>query len=110
MQQLALALPTETPHEEGARRFHEANRHVYRMFCRFTGELVDAQIANGRRVKVGAKLIFERMRWETLIETTQTYGGKRRKLNNNYTAYYARMFHRDFPEIGPVFELRETKK
>ena len=34
VQQLDLALPRETPLEEQARRFHEANPHVYELFHR----------------------------------------------------------------------------
>lgn len=109
VQQLDLSLPSETTLEEQARRFHEANPHVYQLFCRFTYEVIDAQIERGERARFGAKAVFERLRFEAL-KTKQTWGGRRYVLNNNHTAYYARMFHRDHPHLGPVFELRKTKE
>jgi len=59
-----------------------------------------------RNVKhYGAKAIFEIIRYHRTIE----YGDTDYKVNNNYTAYYARKFMRKFPGHQNFFETREVK-
>ena len=79
-------------------RFHADNPKVYRLFVRYTKE------AQARGRKPGAWLIAGRIRWYAQIETR----GDPFKLNNNWIAYYARMFHHDHPDMGQVFELRDA--
>lgn len=79
------------------REFHESNPHVYEMFSRFAMELVAA----GRK-RIGARLVWERMRWETMIVTTDAEP----KLNDHWPPFYARLFMKDHPELGQVFETR----
>lgn len=115
-EQLELSLPTEEPKArrgigiaERARRFDEANPHVFRIFCDLTYPLIDAARQRGQRPRVGAKMVFEVMRYQHLKSTREVNGGKRFLLNNNYTAYYARKFHRLHPHLGQVFETREVE-
>jgi hypothetical protein len=79
--------------------FHKNNPHVYELFKRFTHELIAAGFSN-----YSSKSVFERIRWHTDIKTR----GSSLKLNNNYTAYYARLFHADHPEYGGFFRTRQT--
>lgn len=81
--------------------FHAANPHVYAAFERFARQA----IAAGRK-KLGAGLIYERMRWYYSIETT---GTDEYKLNNTYRADYARMFEEKNPQYKGFFSTRERK-
>lgn len=70
---------------------------AWRLFCRFTFEAIGA----GRR-HIGAKLIVERIRWETMIG----HGREPFKVNNSATTYLARAFARAYPEHADVFRFR----
>lgn len=100
---LASSQPTlfdRRPLEAQFDEFHAANPHVYEEFARFTREA----IAAGRK-RIGAKLIFERLRWHTEIETR----GEDFKVNNNYSAFYARLWMRNNPGHGDVFATRKQR-
>ena len=77
--------------------FHEINPKVYLLFSMFA---IEAALANRGRFGVGA--IFERMRWFTTVETR----GEEYKLNNNYRAYYGRLWMRNNPEHDGFFSTR----
>lgn len=78
--------------------FHRANPQVWRLFVRFTLDV----IAKGFK-HYSSKSVFERIRWHTDIETGAADGFK---LNNNYTAAYSRLFHEAYPEHADFFRLR----
>ncbi len=80
--------------------FHLANPHVYELFKKFTFQA----IKSGRE-HFGVGAIWERLRWETQIETVN----EEYKLNNNHRAYYARMFMNDFPTHSGFFRTRKVK-
>jgi len=99
-----LELPLGAPGsrlEAAFEQFDRENPHIYEAFARFTREAVRA----GCR-KIGAKLIWERIRWHTAVETRRARGEYR--LNNNWTAYYARKFMRDHPEHQGLFDTRSV--
>lgn len=79
-------------------RFDTENPAVYRIFERFAME------AHRTGRAVGAKMIWERIRWYAHVETQ----GDCFKLNNNYTAFYARKFMVAHPETADMFETRES--
>lgn len=82
-------------------KFHQQFPQVYVMFERFALHLL-----NRGRTKIGSKMIIERIRWEVTVNSRDVDGFK---INNNYTAYYARMFmdnHKEYPEC---FETRTIK-
>lgn len=78
-------------------QFHAENPAVWTLFERFAL----AAIAAGRS-HYSANSIFERIRWHVDIETT----GKEVRLNNNFRAYYARMFHAKHPDHSEFFRNR----
>lgn len=88
-------------HLESFEKFHVENPHVYELFKKFAKQALDA----GRQTLSGS-LIMERIRWETVIQTT----GDQFKLNNNHCAFYARKFHEDHPQFGEVFVTRQQRK
>lgn len=89
-------------------RFHKTNPEVYDLFERFTFEAIEAGMT-----KLGSKFIFERIRWEIAVATTGAgycIPLKRDlKLNNNFTAWYARLFIAKHRSHKGLFELRERK-
>lgn len=80
--------------------FHTENPHVYELLVRLAREW--------RRTvgdKLGIKALFERARWESRIVTR----GEEYSLNNNYTAFYARLIMAQERDLKGIFNLREQK-
>lgn len=79
-------------------KFHTDNPQIWELFCRFTQEA----IASGRK-HYSADCVCHRIRWNTEVETS----GSDVKINNNHTAYYARMFQAKYPEHAGFFRNRK---
>lgn len=77
--------------------FHETNPKVYDLFRQFTLEL----LRSGRR-NYGAQGVLERIRWHFAVRTA----GDAFKVNNDFAAFYARMFMFQFPEYLGFFRRR----
>lgn len=86
--------------ESRFREYHEANPEVYAWFKKFAFQ----KIRNGAK-HVGAKAIFERIRFDSPVMAT----GDPFKINNIFTPYYARLFMRDYPQYSGIFETRKAK-
>ena len=82
------------------RKFHTENPAVFNLFMIFA----EQALATGQ--KIGAKAIWERMRWE--INMNPTYG-EYYKCNNNYTSRYARLAIAKNPKLASLFEIRRIK-
>ena len=79
--------------------FHEANPHVMAELVRLTREL------RGRGVqRVGMKMLFEVLRWSALRTTGDDF-----RLNNNFTARYARRIMAAHPDLAGVYETRDLR-
>ena len=82
------------------RAFDAAHPEVYRMFRAYAVEL-----RNAGAERAGAKLIWERMRWEKRIGNLRGVS-----LNNDYTCCYARLLAENEPEtFGEFFEMRTNR-
>ncbi|MBO9524307.1 MAG: hypothetical protein J7518_22445 [Nocardioidaceae bacterium] len=79
--------------------FHDANPHVADALEHLAAQWLT------RHDHVGMKALFERLRWESGIRTE----GDPYCLNNNWTAYYARLLIERRPEWASAFRLRELK-
>lgn len=81
-------------------RFHIHNPDFWHLFCKFTDRM--------RQVKpqYAVASIFERARWELDLITTNTDDDSL-KLNNDFKAYYARMYLVTHPNAKGFFELRK---
>ncbi len=80
--------------------FHAKNPAVFEMFYRFAQQAYES----GRK-RIGAKMIAERIRWETAISpTSPDY-----KVNNSYISRYARLCAQKYPELGNLFTMRKLK-
>ncbi len=95
-----------TPAEENTireafERFHRANPAVYALFERFALEAIHSGADT-----LGAKAVWERLRWETSVQVEHR---AQFKLNNNFTPYLARLFMERHPEHGDVFHTRKVR-
>lgn len=82
--------------------FHRAHPEVLALFERFTLERIGLGFKN-----YSADAIFHRIRWEMARPTYAK--GEEFKLNDHYTAFYARAFMRQHPEHEGFFRTRVQK-
>lgn len=90
----------ETKLDKKFREFHEENPHMYDRLVKMTKQLH----SKGHR-KVGMQMLFEVLRWQSMIRTT----GDKYKINNDYASRYARKIMAEHPELVGIFETREIK-
>lgn len=83
-----------------AQDFHDKHPDVWRMFKAYTISLINRGFKN-----YGAKSVMERIRWEKAYADEN--GINTFKINNNYTAFYARRFMTMYPLYEGFFRLRE---
>lgn len=77
-------------------KFYQEHPDVYELFDRFTWQLIKRGYDRG-----SAKLIFERIRWETMFRAPGPV-----KINNNFTSRYARLWEHKNPEHKGFFRHR----
>jgi len=90
--------PLETI-ERDFRRFDAANPHIYDELCR----LARLWIERRGVAHLGVKTLYEVARWNIALSTS----GDPFKLNNNYTALYARKMMAHEPDLDGLFALRK---
>ncbi len=83
-------------------RFNRENPDVYRRLVEMAMQLHDRG-----RTKIGIGMLFEVLRWETMMRTEDLTSSF--KLNNNYRSRYARLIMRSYPELDGIFNLREIR-
>lgn len=83
--------------------FDRLHPEVWDYFCGFAFELIRA----GHRHN-SADAVLHRVRWETAV-AGGLGSGESFKINNNYSAYYARKFHEAFPEYDGFFRTRRSR-
>jgi len=84
--------------ERAAQDYVLDNPHVWRHFVRFA-----RQAARSGRKHYSARAIFHRIRWHLEVEVE---GDHEFKINNNFSAVFARWFHRTHPQHDGFFRLR----
>lgn len=80
--------------------FHAANPHVARLLAEMALDLRRAG-----RTHYGMKALVEVLRFQYNVRTV----GDVFKLNNNYTAHYARLLMEQYPELEGFFETRQIR-
>jgi hypothetical protein len=80
--------------------FHRDNPSVYATLV----ELARNGARRGRK-RIGMKMIWEVMRWQRFLETTDPDY----KLNNNYHSRYARLIMQQEQDLSGIFETRELR-
>ena len=86
--------------EEAFRRFHRENPHVYERLKRLAFKLKVRGVD-----RWGMKALYEILRYEEAVATNSPAALYR--LNNNFTALYARMLMEREPDLEGFFEVRE---
>ena len=79
--------------------FVRDNPQVYEAMVRLARQAKDAG-----RTRIGAKALWERMRWDMWIATGQTP-----RLNNNMVSRMARLIAEREPDLADLFEFRELR-
>lgn len=82
--------------------WHEKNGTVWRSF-----EAKALKLITQGKTHWGAKAIFEVIRYERAAEEGGQYDDY--AVNNNYPAYYARVFALKYPQHSAFFEFRKVK-
>lgn len=90
-----------TPIEREFVAFHQENPHIYAELERRALAL----LARGLP-RIGLKMIWESMRYAAI----EAHGADAWKLNNNFTALYARLLRARRPELASRMELRERRE
>lgn len=80
--------------------FHSKHPQVWSLFVHFTQEIINRGFKN-----YSVNAIFERIRWE--CDSVGGDGKSIFKLNNNYRAFYARRFHKMYPQHEGFFRTRK---
>ena len=80
--------------------FHVNHPEVYRYLVQFA-----RQWRSVGRSRLGIKALFERVRWEIGIRDDKPPP----KLNNNHTAFYARLIMDRHPDLAGIFALRQQR-
>lgn len=91
--------------KEQFKAFDKANPHIYKLFRKFT------RIArNAGLPKYSADAILHRIRWHLDVEVIHTEADiDPFKINNNYSAHYARKMMKRNPAFQGFFETRVLK-
>jgi len=95
-----MPAPSGLTIEESFGLFHQANPHIYRLLRQMAMEY-----RRSGHSRCGMKMLWEALRYSSAVQTR----GEPYKLNNNYTALYARLLMRQEPELAGFFELRERR-
>lgn len=98
--ELPYTKPDKTPEDHSTagrfEAFHRANPHLLPLLR----DMALAMKAQGFK-RCGMKMLFEKLRWEYYVRTT----GKKYKLTNTFTAYYARLVMLWCPSLDGFFRV-----
>ncbi len=81
--------------------FHEENPAIYELFTTFMREVIDRGLE-----RISADQVMHRIRWECDVVTR---GGRGFKVNNNFVAYYARLWLHNNPHRRDMFRTRRVR-
>lgn len=81
--------------------YHKDNPHIYEAFKKITFMAI-----NKGHKDFSAEFVFNVIRWETNVSAK---GYDEYKVNNNYKAFYSRMFMDDFPAYKGIFKTRRSR-
>jgi hypothetical protein len=79
--------------------YHAQNEDIWKSFEALALKLLEARVTH-----FGAKALFEVIRYNRAIAGVDGYS-----VNNNYPAYYARIFQMKYPQHAELFETRKVR-
>jgi hypothetical protein len=94
--------PSLSRHERAFWEFHSQNPHVYEKL-----EQLALQLRRSGVSRWGIKALWEVCRYELVLRTGSN--ARSFRLNNNYTAYYARLLMERNAELTDFFEVRHHR-
>lgn len=86
--------PEEAPLRDAFARYHREHPEIYRLFDRFAWQAIE----RGHR-RFSADAILHRIRWEARP-------GSPHRINDHFSAYYARLWIANNPDQRHFFERR----
>lgn len=81
--------------------FHNENPAIYELFTTFMRDVIERGLE-----RISADQVMHRIRWECDVVTR---GGGRFKVNNNFVAYYARLWLHHHPFHRDMFRTRRVR-
>ena len=100
-----LTFPHELKHsqlEEKFLEFHAKHPEVYAALSRFAHQWRDRK---GPDARLGIKMVIERVRWELALGARD----ETPRLNNNHSAFYARLLMAQEPALEGMFMLKKQR-
>ena len=94
--------PSTSRLERAFWEFHSQNPHVYDKL-----EQLALQLRSSGVTRWGIKALWEVCRYELVLRTSSS--ARSFRLNNNYTAYYARLLMERCPDLAGFFETRQHR-
>ena len=82
--------------KEAFNKYDQEHPEIYEMFVKF------ALQAGAKRERFSAKMIFHRIRWETLVGDAEGDF----KIDDGWISHYARKFVQDYPKYNNLFSFR----
>lgn len=96
---IQLDLFNGIPEDSGFPEYHFSNPEIYIAFKKYTFQAIEKGFKN-----FSSEFIFNIIRWETGISGNDEY-----KINNNYKAFYSRLFMNEYTELKGFFRIRKSK-
>ena len=90
-----------TPPQQAFADFDQANPHIWDLFVQFSHEI------RTNHSHFSSDAVLHRIRWEVATTTTEYESGSY-KINNNYSAYYARKLMDADPSFAGFFRTRHS--
>ena len=102
MTQLTFPVKAQSQLEEKFLEFHAKHPEVYSALSRFAHQWRDRK---GPDARLGIKMVIERVRWELALGARD----ESPRLNNNHSAFYARLLMAQEPALEGMFMLKKQR-
>jgi len=102
MTQLTFPVKAQSQLEEKFLEFHAKHPEVYSALSKFAHQWRDRK---GPDARLGIKMVIERVRWELALGARD----ESPRLNNNHSAFYARLLMAQEPALEGMFFLKKQR-
>ena len=102
MTQLTFPVKAQSQLEEKFLEFHSKHPEVYAALSKFAHQWRDRK---GPDARLGIKMVIERVRWELSLGAKD----ETPRLNNNHSAFYARLLMAQEPALAGIFFLKKQR-
>lgn len=86
--------------KEKFEEYHKRNPEVYDLFRKYTLRAIQSGYKH-----FGSQMIIEKIRWQSAI----VKGDHDFKINNDFAAFYSRMFIMEYPSYSDYFRTRTSQ-